>query len=87
MDATVGNIFFRPDCGNAIADYLHFKRVVLGLLFCKFTGRNFHMWTHPHNFGVDVERSMRNYERILLYLRKEEVCGNVVFRKMDELQR
>ena len=82
---SVGNIFFRPDCGCQILDYMHFLRVVLALKFCEVTGRNFHIWTHPHNFGGNVSASINNYERLLRYFMKKHARSNIEFKNMRDL--
>lgn len=63
-----GNFFFRPSWHWRVGDYLHFARFKLWVWFAHRTGRDIHVWSHPHNFGADINRSLRNYERLLRHL-------------------
>jgi hypothetical protein len=43
------------------------------------------MWSHPHNFGDDMERSMRNYVRLLSYVVKQKAAGKIDMKNMQQL--
>lgn len=36
------------------------------------TGTLFHLWWHPHNFGVDTEKNLQTLEKLLIHAKKLE---------------
>jgi len=83
--ATEGNFFFRPDTGLVLLDYLHYLRFRMLVTACRWRRRDVHMWTHPHNFGRNIERSVRNYRRILKYVAKLRSSGKLAMKNMGQL--
>jgi peptidoglycan/xylan/chitin deacetylase (PgdA/CDA1 family) len=44
---------------------LRLRRITKGLRLAAETGGMYHLWWHPHNFGVDVEANLAFLEKIL----------------------
>ncbi len=82
---TEGNFFFRPDVGIGALDYIHYLRFKLMLHICRWRKRDLHMWSHPHNFGRDINRSLRNYVRALTYVLKLKSAGKIEMKNMGHL--
>jgi len=82
---TEGNFFFRPSFASAVLDRLHFFRFKLFVYGCMFTGRDVHIWSHPHNFGGDVGRSIGNYKRMVDFVKNMESSGRLDLKTMGEL--
>lgn len=57
--------FLRPLSGVAMLDALHTRRVLGALDAAAQQRRMFHLWWHPHNFGVGLERHLARLERVL----------------------
>lgn len=67
-DRIEGNFFFRPVFRFRVFDWMHFLRFRLWVIFALRTGRDIHVWTHPHNFGADLARGMKNYRRVIDFM-------------------
>lgn len=37
------------------------------MLYAAKNNENFHLWWHPHNFGINIEENMKNLEDLLKY--------------------
>jgi peptidoglycan/xylan/chitin deacetylase (PgdA/CDA1 family) len=61
------SFFLRPASGNRILDSLHLNRVKRGMLQAAATDGTFHLWWHPHNFGINLDQNIKNLESILQY--------------------
>jgi peptidoglycan/xylan/chitin deacetylase (PgdA/CDA1 family) len=59
--STVGNVFFRPYLQPA-ALRLHLRHVRRVARRLAASGRDVHLWSHPHNFGRDVDGALAAYE-------------------------
>jgi peptidoglycan/xylan/chitin deacetylase (PgdA/CDA1 family) len=59
--------FLRPSSGNRILDSFHLNRVKAGMREAAVTDGIFHLWWHPHNFGANLEKNMKNLDSILQY--------------------
>lgn len=60
--------FLRPyHARYALLDGLKLRRITKAMDHAARTGRLFHLWWHPHNFGRDLERNMAMLERILAH--------------------
>ncbi len=58
--------FLRPASRRlSIFEPLRVHRVVLAMEAAARTGRICHIWWHPHNFGADPDRNLRNLDAIL----------------------
>ncbi|NBD73788.1 polysaccharide deacetylase family protein [Patescibacteria group bacterium] len=51
----------------ALAEPLKRQRIELGLTHAAHTGRLFHLWWHPHNFGVNQTENLAGLEELLDY--------------------
>ncbi len=60
-----GSAFLRPFSGNALLDRLHERRIAGGIERAARDGRIFHLWWHPHNFGVRMGDHLTRLERLL----------------------
>ncbi|MDC1295326.1 polysaccharide deacetylase family protein [Myxococcota bacterium] len=81
---TVGDLFFRPDCGLGVLDAIHLWRIKRRISFDIRHGREAHIWTHPHNFGKRIDTSVNNYERLLNYLNELRDRDQIRIKKMYE---
>lgn len=61
--------FLRPSKGSAVLDQLHLARVKRSMLEAAQTGGVFHLWWHPHNFGLRTASNLKNLGCILSYYR------------------
>lgn len=58
--------FLRPAIGRlAAAEPLRVERIVSAMSRAAARGEIFHLWWHPHNFGVDQDLNFGNLRRIL----------------------
>lgn len=58
--------FLRPWSPRmARVEPLRRQRVIQGLEHAARTGRIYHLWWHPHNFGADIPENLRALRRIL----------------------
>ena len=79
-----GRYFFRPAHHLAVIDAIHFVRLKIGYHYCRKSGRDFHLWTHPHNMGGNIARSRKNLRRIFAWLKTKEQMGELRFCRMDQ---
>jgi hypothetical protein len=49
-------------------------------------GQNFHLWWHPHNFGTNQEKNLKNLEELLLCFQELEQSYNMLSLTMDEVK-
>lgn len=56
--------FFRPHDHTSL-DALRRHRVLRGMTAAARSGGDYHLWWHPHNFGVDLEVNLGELGRIL----------------------
>lgn len=66
LKSTKGDRFLRPYL-FPVFNYLMLKRIRQEMLFAAKNNSVFHLWWHPHNFGVNQEKNFRNLENILKY--------------------
>jgi hypothetical protein len=75
MNIPASRFLFRAT-GIDFLDKVHLSRVKNGMLEAAKSGGTFHLWWHPHNFGVDTERNLDNLKVILdFYLFLAEKYG------------
>ncbi|WP_038150714.1 polysaccharide deacetylase family protein, partial [Thiomicrorhabdus chilensis] len=65
------SLFFRPSA-SYLLDTLQIMRIKRSMLAAAKTGKNFHLWWHPHNFGVNIESNLYNLEEVLKFYKKLE---------------
>lgn len=59
--------FFRPASKYALLDKLKIRRIKSDLLHAAMERKIYHLWWHPHNFGVRSELCLEQLEEILSY--------------------
>ncbi len=55
--------------GHPVFDWIYLERVKKGMLEAARADGVFHLWWHPHNFGVRTEINLKNLEYLLKYYR------------------
>ncbi|MFC3880930.1 polysaccharide deacetylase family protein [Algoriphagus namhaensis] len=61
---------------NALMNYTRLNRVKAEMSLAAEKGEGYHLWWHPHNFGIDPEASLRELDDILLHFtRLKETLG------------
>jgi hypothetical protein len=58
------SMIFRPSVSD-IVDHFHLLRIKNAMKFSAHNGMDFHLWWHPHNFGINVDKNMFNLEVVL----------------------
>jgi peptidoglycan/xylan/chitin deacetylase (PgdA/CDA1 family) len=58
--------FLRP-CGARLFEELRFRRILAQMHDAAVSGAGFHLWWHPHNFGVNLPQNLRFLSRVLEY--------------------
>jgi peptidoglycan/xylan/chitin deacetylase (PgdA/CDA1 family) len=62
--------FLRPYCPSLRQlNRLHLERIFSSMTFAARNDRLFHLWWHPHNFGVRMEQNLDNLRAILQHYR------------------
>jgi hypothetical protein len=61
------SMFLRPTTNLPFLDTLHLSRIKAGMGEAAKTGGAFHLWWHPHNFGVNTDRNLALLESLLQY--------------------
>ena len=59
--------FFRPATNFAFLDSLHIWRVKRGMLEAARADGIFHLWWHPHNFGIRLGQNLESLESLLQF--------------------
>jgi hypothetical protein len=61
--------FLRPVGKSAVLERLRLRRITSAMETAARRRRLFHLWWHPHNFGVDLEGNLAFLRGILDYFR------------------
>jgi hypothetical protein len=61
--------FLRPVAKGAVLEHLRLRRITSAMETAARRRRLFHLWWHPHNFGVDLEQNLAFLRGILDYFR------------------
>jgi len=62
------SFFFRPYGGKSkILEVLKIRRYKKAMLAAARSGSLFHLWWHPHNFGINQEKNLAQLKEILAY--------------------
>ena len=65
------SLFLRPYSPKlALLEKVKQKRVKNAMTQAAKKGENFHLWGHPHNFGVNQAENLANLEAILKHCRE-----------------
>ncbi len=69
----VGDRFLRPYKNN-ILNKLMIDRIKNEMQYAARNNKHYHLWWHPHNFGINQDQNLKNLEDILRYFEilKEE---------------
>ena len=60
--------FFRPYSNRmAVIEPLRINRIKQEIKYAAKHGEMYHLWWHPHNFGADIDKNMKNLESVLKY--------------------
>lgn len=63
-----GSRFLRPYSAKlSFLDFLRLRRIKKAMLHAAKNNKLFHLWWHPHNFGVNLPENIAFLERILQY--------------------
>jgi hypothetical protein len=58
--------FFRPYSSIfPFLEWLKIRRIKRSMTFAAKNGRGYHLWWHPHNFGMNTKENMRNLREIV----------------------
>ena len=65
------SMFLRPYSKRfAVLEKQKLKRIKDAMAEAAKKGENFHLWWHPHNFGVNLKENMKNLETLLQHYRE-----------------
>jgi hypothetical protein len=67
-----------------ILEPIRLARIKKEMTFAARTGRLYHLWWHPHNFGVNTELNLRFLRRILDHYRALHVIYGMESTNMGE---
>lgn len=59
--------FLRPFIKMKLLNYLMLNRIKSEMLYAAKNNLMYHLWWHPHNFGINTKENLRNLENILKY--------------------
>ena len=77
--------FLRPYSGRtAVLDGLRLKRITNSMTHAARQGLTYHLWWHPHNFGINLQENLAFLEKILLHFQK--LSDNYGFRSVSMQQ-
>jgi len=71
----------------AYLEPLKINRIKKAMRYAALHGQNFHLWWHPHNFGKNQEKNLKNLEEILLYFQELQQDHNMLSLTMDEVKK
>ena len=83
-DMTRSSLFFRPALPDQMWS-LHLRKIRNGISAMRH-GEIFHMWFHPHNFGVDRARRLARLDQALAVMAELAHRRELTFRNMSELR-
>ena len=66
---------------------LKINRIKKAMKHAAVHGQNFHLWWHPHNFGKNQEKNLKNLEELLLYFQELERSYSMLSLTMDEVKK
>lgn len=61
------NRMLRPYMNIKFLNFLMIRRIKNEMLYAAKKGNDYHLWWHPHNFGVNTDENIKNLENILKY--------------------
>jgi len=66
-------------------DGLRLRRIKNAMTHAAKTGQVFHLWWHPHNFGVNADKNMAFLEKVLFYFVSLQKKYDFKTMRMNEL--
>jgi len=66
MTNIIGDRFLRP-YSNKLLNRLMLYRIKSEMKYCAKNDLTYHLWWHPHNFGVNMKENINSLEKILIY--------------------
>ena len=87
-----GSRFLRPYSKKlSFLESLRLRRIKKAMLHAAKKNKLFHLWWHPHNFGINLQQNINFLEKILCYhqqLRQQyKFCSSTMSEIADELKR
>lgn len=80
-----GDRFLRP-FKNKFVNRLMINRIKSEMKCAALNNKNYHLWWHPHNFGLNMDENMNNLENILIYYSLLKNKWNMESVCMEEVQ-
>ena len=71
----------------ALLENLKIYRIKKAMKHAAQKGQNFHLWWHPHNFGTNQEKNLKNLEELLKYFQELQLEYKMLSCTMDEVNR
>jgi len=71
----------------AYLEPLKINRIKKAMKHAAVHGQNFHLWWHPHNFGKNQEKNLKNLEELLLCFQELQEAYNMLSLTMDEVKK
>ena len=86
LTETKSSMFLRPYSQRfASLEILKLKRIQDAMTAAAEKGENFHLWWHPHNFGVNLDENLKNLETVLQHYQKLNEDYGMLSLTMQEL--
>ncbi len=57
----------RPFINIKFLNFIMLRRIKKEMLYCAINNKNYHLWWHPHNFGINQKENLKNLEELLKY--------------------
>jgi hypothetical protein len=78
--------FLRPILNQPeILNYLHLRRIKNAMKYAAERNEIFHLWWHPHNFGVNLRKNINCLVAILSYYKELNIQFGMISLNMGEL--
>ena len=77
--------FLRPKAGRlAPLHPLHIATILRGMTRAAKAGGGYHLWWHPHNFGLDTQENMSVLSKIISHFQRLQAEYGMVSKRMDD---
>ena len=63
----VGNRILRPYSKKSILNFLMIRRIKNEMLYAAKNNKNYQIYWHPHNFGVNTDKNLENLSKVIDY--------------------
>lgn len=79
--------FLRPYSKKlALLESLKLSRIKSEMKYAAKNNKLYHLWWHPHNFGVNTVENLRNLEEILRYFKEMKKEFGMISKNMEEIK-